>query len=78
MGNTNPSGSISVAKTANVTTVSAVGQRVTYTFTVANTDDQTLSDVDVSDVQAARRSARASGPLPARRAPTAPSSWIRE
>jgi uncharacterized repeat protein (TIGR01451 family)/fimbrial isopeptide formation D2 family protein len=44
--------SISVTKTANVTTVSAVGQTVTYTFAVQNTGNVTLTDVDVTDAQA--------------------------
>jgi uncharacterized repeat protein (TIGR01451 family) len=45
--------SISVTKTANVSTVSTVGQTVTYTFAVENTGNVTLTDVDVTDAQAA-------------------------
>ncbi len=45
--------SISVTKTANLTTVSAVGQTVTYTFAVENTGNETLDNVDVTDAQAA-------------------------
>ena len=37
--------SISVVKTADVATVSAVGQVVTYTFTITNTGNVTLTDV---------------------------------
>ena len=45
--------SISVTKTANLTTVSAVGQTVTYNFAVENTGNETLDNVDVTDAQAA-------------------------
>ena len=44
------SSSLSIAKTASPTTVKAAGQTVTYTFTVVNTGNQTLTDVDVTDV----------------------------
>ena len=44
--------SISVVKTADVPTVSAVGQVVTYTFTITNTGNVTLHNVDVTDAQA--------------------------
>ena len=42
-----------MTKTANVTSVSASGQTVTYTFAVTNTGNVTLNDVDVTDAQAA-------------------------
>jgi len=41
---------IAVVKTADVTTITAVGQLVTYSFLVTNTGDVTLSDVAVDDV----------------------------
>ncbi len=44
--------SISVIKLADVPTVSTVGQVVTYSFTVANTGNVTLSNVDITDAQA--------------------------
>ena len=44
------SSSLSIAKTASPTTVTEAGQTVTYTFTVVNTGNQTLTDVDVTDV----------------------------
>ncbi|MDR3659182.1 MAG: hypothetical protein P4L86_01980, partial [Mycobacterium sp.] len=55
--------SISVVKTANVTTVSAVGQVVTYTFTVTNTGNVTLSNVDVTDAQASPSLDSSLGPI---------------
>ena len=42
-----------MTKTANVSSVSAVGQTVTYTFAVNNTGNETLDNVDVTDAQAA-------------------------
>ena len=45
--------SISVVKTADVATVSAVGQVVTYTFTITNTGNVTLHSVGVTDAQIA-------------------------
>ena len=44
------SSSLSIAKTASPTTVTEAGETVTYTFTVVNTGNQTLTDVDVTDV----------------------------
>ena len=42
---------ISVVKTASLPSVSTVGQTVTYTFTITNTGNVTLHNVDVSDAQ---------------------------
>jgi uncharacterized repeat protein (TIGR01451 family) len=42
---------ISVIKTASLPSVSTVGQTVTYTFTITNTGNVTLHNVDVSDAQ---------------------------
>ncbi len=55
--------SISLLKTADVPTVSAVGQIVTYTFTITNTGNVTLSDVDVTDAQAAPSLDSSLGPI---------------
>ena len=44
--------SISVVKSADVPSVSTVGQVVTYTFTIENTGNVTLSSVGVGDAQA--------------------------
>jgi uncharacterized repeat protein (TIGR01451 family) len=46
-----PTPGISVVKTASVPSVSTVGQKVTYTFTITNTGNVTLHNVDVSDAQ---------------------------
>ena len=54
---------ISVMKTASVPTVSAVGQRVTYTFTITNTGNVTLHDVGVTDAQAAPSLGSSLGPI---------------
>ena len=55
--------SISVVKTADVPTVSAVGQVVTYTFTITNTGNVTLHNVDVTDAQAAPSLDSSLGPI---------------
>ena len=46
-----PSPAITVTKTASPTTVSAVGDAVTYTFAVKNTGNVTLTGLSVSDTQ---------------------------
>ncbi len=48
-----PSPSLSIAKSATPTTVTAANQIVTYTFTVANTGNLTLTTVGVTDVPTA-------------------------
>ena len=55
--------SISVVKTADVPTVSVVGQVVTYTFTITNTGNVTLHNVDVTDAQAAPSLDSSLGPI---------------
>jgi uncharacterized repeat protein (TIGR01451 family) len=55
--------SIAVVKTANVPAVSALGQSVLYTFTVTNTGNVTLHDVDVTDAQAAPSLDASLGPI---------------
>ena len=55
--------SISVVKSADVTTVSAVGQTVNYTFFVTNTGNVPLTDVDVTDAQAAPSLDSSLGPI---------------
>ncbi len=55
--------SLSITKTANPTTVTAVGQTVTYTFAIKNTGNVTLSGVDVSDTQAAPSLGTSLGPI---------------
>ena len=55
--------SVSLLKSADVPTVSAVGQIVTYTFTITNTGNVTLSDVDVTDAQAAPSLDSSLGPI---------------
>ena len=67
--------SISVVKTANVATVSAVGQVVTYTFTITNTGNVTLHSVDVTDAQIAPSLGSSLGPIICRPAPTGRSRW---
>jgi len=55
--------SISVIKSADVPSVSTVGQVVTYTFKIANTGNVTLSDVDVTDAQASPSLDSSLGPI---------------
>ena len=55
--------SVSLLKSADVPTVSAVGQIVTYTFTITNTGNVTLSDVDVTDAQASPSLDSSLGPI---------------
>ncbi len=45
--------SLSIAKSADPTLVTSAGQSVTYTFTVVNTGNLTLTDVGVTDVPTA-------------------------
>ncbi|MFC5185842.1 DUF7507 domain-containing protein [Actinomadura harenae] len=45
-----PSPSVTVQKTAEPTTFTAVGQTITYTYHVTNTGNTTLNDVGVTDV----------------------------
>ena len=45
--------SLSIAKSANPTTVTAAGQSIAYTFTVVNTGNLTLTSVGVTDVPTA-------------------------
>ena len=45
--------SLLLAKSANVTTVSQVGQQVTYSFAVTNTGNVTVNAIAIADVQAA-------------------------
>ncbi len=54
---------ISIVKTASTPTVSTVGQTVTYTFTVSNTGNVPLSNVDVTDAQAAPSLGSSLGPI---------------
>ena len=53
--------SISVTKSPSPTFVTAANQSVTYTFTVTNTGNQTLSNVGVSDVPALNATATCTG-----------------
>ena len=48
-----PINSLALVKSADVQQVSSVGQKVTYSFLVTNTGNQTLTGVNVTDVQAA-------------------------
>ena len=54
---------ITITKTADVPSVSSVGQTVTYTFTVTNTGNETLSNVDVTDAQTAPSENANLGPI---------------
>ena len=51
--NVTPTASLTIAKSATPTTVTAANQSVTYTFTVANTGNLTLTTVGVTDVPTA-------------------------
>jgi uncharacterized repeat protein (TIGR01451 family) len=55
--------SISVVKTADVTTVSAIGQVVTDTFAIANTGNVTLDNVDLTDAVGLPSIGSSLGPL---------------
>jgi uncharacterized repeat protein (TIGR01451 family) len=59
---TAPVPALTVVKTAAPTTVSAVGQILTYSFLVTNTGNVTLTNVNVVDAQTAPAGALASGP----------------
>ena len=68
--------SLTIAKTATPTTVTAAGEPINYTFTVVNTGNLTLTSVGVSDIPtapgaASRRPVRTSSirPAPARARP---------
>lgn len=54
---------ITIVKTANPSTVTAAGQTVTYTFTVANEGKVSVNNVSVSDTQAAPSVAASLGPI---------------
>ncbi len=54
---------ISVVKTASLPTVSTVGQAVTYTFTITNTGNVTLDNVNVSDAQSPPSLGSSVGPI---------------
>ena len=58
-----PAPGISVVKTASVPSVSTVGQTVTYTFTITNTGNVTLHNVDVSDAQSPPSLQSSLGPI---------------
>ena len=53
---------VSVTKTASPTTVSKVGQTVTYTYVITNTGNVTLTELNVSDSQAAPAGHLTAGP----------------
>ncbi len=55
-------GTLALTKTASPTTVSAVGQRVTYTFTVTNKTNVRVANVAVTDTQAFPAGPLTSGP----------------
>ncbi len=62
-GGPTPSPAVSIEKTANPTTVTAAGQRVTYTFALKNTGNVTLSSVGVSDAEASPALGSSLGPI---------------
>ena len=61
--NATQSPGISVVKTASLPAVSAVGQIVTYTFTITNTGNVTLDNVNVSDAQSTPSLGSSVGPI---------------
>ena len=54
---------LTIAKTANPTTITKVGQQVTYTFTVGNAGKVSLNNVTVDDTQTAPSAAASLGPI---------------
>ena len=54
---------ISVVKTASVPAVSTVGQTVTYSFTITNTGNVTLDNVNVTDAQSPPSLGSSVGPI---------------
>ncbi len=60
--NTPLTSSLSIAKSASPTTVTAVGQTVTYHYTVTNTGQTPLTNVHVTDTQTPPASGLTSGP----------------
>jgi uncharacterized repeat protein (TIGR01451 family)/fimbrial isopeptide formation D2 family protein len=60
---TNPVSGISVVKTASVASVSAVGQKFTYTFAVTNSGASSLSNITIDDSQTAPSVAANLGPI---------------
>ena len=64
-----PAPSLSIVKSADKTSVSAVGQVITYAFRVTNTGNVTLTNVTVTDTQISPALALTSGP-------TCPSSTL--
>ena len=54
---------LTIAKTANPTTITKVGQPVTYTFTVGNAGKVSLNNVTVDDTQTAPSAAASLGPI---------------
>src|SRR6185437_2645703 len=68
---------LSVVKTASPSTVSAVGDVITYSFLVTNTGSVTATNVSVNDAQTAPAGALTSGPTcPAGAASLAPGAAV--